>query len=73
MRVGETAGAEARVREALGRLGYDGSGPLPEVVSRFQREHDLLPDGLIGGRTLMTLFGAGSDPRPRLKAGGRVS
>jgi hypothetical protein len=73
IKVGQTTPAEAPVREALAGLGYDASGDLASVVSRFQREHDLLPDGLIGGRTLMTLFGAGDLPRPRLKAEGRIS
>ena len=73
VKVGRAARSEPSVREALASLGYDVSGTLTDVVSRFQREHDLLPDGVIGNRTLMTLLGAGSDPRPRLKAGGRIS
>jgi general secretion pathway protein A len=73
VRVGEGGRSEALVREALARLGYEGSGSLAEVVTRFQREHDLLPDGVVGSRTLMALFGSGPEPRPRLKSGGRVS
>jgi general secretion pathway protein A len=65
--------ARAFARAALERLGYSGSAGLPELVSRFQRDHELLPDGVIGDRTLMVLCGAGSDPRPRLKTGGRIS
>ena len=72
-RVAESAPARAFARAALERLGYAGPGELPEIVSRFQRDQDLMPDGVIGGRTLMVLCGAGSDPRPRLKAGGRIS
>jgi general secretion pathway protein A len=72
-RVGESAAARTFARAALERLGYTGPGELPEIVSRFQRDQDLLPDGVVGGRTLMVLCGAGSDPRPRLKAGGRIS
>jgi general secretion pathway protein A len=69
----ESPQARAFARAALERLGYSGPAELPEIVSRFQRDQDLLPDGVIGGRTLMVLCGAGSDPRPRLKAGGRIS
>jgi general secretion pathway protein A len=72
-RLGESPHARAFARAALERLGYAGPGELNEIVSRFQHDQDLLPDGVIGGRTLMVLCGAGSDPRPRLKAGGRIS
>jgi general secretion pathway protein A len=65
--------ARAFARAALERLGYASPAELPEIVSRFQRDQELLPDGVVGGRTLMVLCGAGSDPRPRLKAGGRIS
>lgn len=55
-------------RDTLGRLGYDvQSGPLASEVSRFQMDSDLTPDGLLGGRTLMTLYRLGSYPRPRLQ------
>jgi general secretion pathway protein A len=65
--------ARAFARAALERLGYASPAGLPEIVSRFQRDHELLPDGVIGDRTLMVICGAGSDPRPRLKTGGRIS
>ncbi|HSD28830.1 MAG TPA: peptidoglycan-binding domain-containing protein, partial [Vicinamibacteria bacterium] len=71
--VGEAAGSEAIVRGALARLGYEGPGSLAELVARFQREHELLPDGVVGSRTLMALLGSGPEPRPRLKSNGRVS
>ncbi len=69
----ESPPARAFARAALERLGYEGSADLAEMVRRFQRDQELLPDGVIGGRTLMVLCGAGSDPRPRLKTGGRIS
>jgi general secretion pathway protein A len=72
-RTAESPPARAFARAALERLGYVGPAELPEIVSRFQRDQDLLPDGVIGGRTLMVLCGAGSDARPRLKTGGRIS
>jgi general secretion pathway protein A len=72
-RAAESPQARAFARAALERLGYSGPAELPEIVSRFQRDQELLPDGVVGGRTLMVLCGAGSDPRPRLKAGGQIS
>ncbi|HEY6552952.1 MAG TPA: AAA family ATPase [Vicinamibacteria bacterium] len=72
-RPGASPQARAFARAALEHLGYSGPGELPEIVSRFQRDQDLRPDGVIGGRTLMVLYGAGSDLRPRLKSGGRIS
>ena len=72
-RFAESREAKTFARAALERLGYAGPAELPEIVRRFQRDQDLFPDGVIGGRTLMVLCGAGSDARPRLKAGGRVS
>jgi general secretion pathway protein A len=73
VRFAESPQARTFARAALERLGYAGPAELPEIVKRFQRDQELLPDGVIGGRTLMVLCGAGSDPRPRLKAGGRIS
>ncbi len=51
-------------RDTLARLGYQGD--LPDAVGRFQRDAQLLADGVIGSRTLMTLYSRGSDPRPHL-------
>jgi hypothetical protein len=53
-------------RDQLGRLGYGAQEPA--AVVRFQRESDLIADGVIGSRTLMTLYSRGEWPRPRLKA-----
>jgi len=60
----DRARAELWARDALARLGYDGD--LPGAVGRFQRDAQLLSDGLIGSRTLMTLYSLGPDTRPRL-------
>ena len=57
-------------RESLGRLGYlDSDRDLASAVTRFQRDANLTADGLIGARTLMTLYSRGSYPRPRLSGG----
>jgi len=68
-----TARTERFVREALGQLGYPKEAGLPDLVGRFQREVELLPDGLLGDRTLMAIYAVTSAPRPRLKTGGKVS
>lgn len=52
----------------LGRLGY--TGPATEAVSRFQSEHELVADGVVGSRTIMTLYSRGDWPRPRLSVDG---
>jgi murein L,D-transpeptidase YcbB/YkuD len=62
----DTAQAAAWTRDQLGRLGY--GARYPEAVERFQREHDLIADGVIGSRTLMTLYTRGDWPRPRLSS-----
>ncbi len=59
--------ADQWARDALARLGYDGD--LPGAVGRFQRDAQLLADGVVGSRTLMTLYSLGPDPRPRLNGG----
>jgi general secretion pathway protein A len=56
-------------RDTLGQLGYDVTAQVTSEVSRFQLDSDLTPDGLLGGRTLMTLYSLGSYPRPRLHPG----
>jgi general secretion pathway protein A len=61
--------------EALPRLGYfaDDADLVP-ALARFQRDHHLTADGVIGSRTLMTLYSRGDYPRPRLSpAGGGAS
>jgi len=55
---------------SLARLGYPaGAAGLAPVVARFQAERDLAPDGVIGSRTLMTLYSLGDYARPRLSGG----
>src|SRR5262249_45646526 len=61
----------AWARSALERLGYgDAQADLASAVSRFQRDADIAPDGVIGSRTLLALYSRGDYPRPRLAAGG---
>ena len=62
----DKARAEQWTREALSRLGY--GDDLGSAVGRFQQDAQLLADGVIGSRTLMTLYSLGRDPRPRLHA-----
>jgi general secretion pathway protein A len=61
----------AWARESLARLGYlrDGGADVPDAVTRFQHDAELAADGVIGSRTLMTLYSKGSYPRPRLTGG----
>jgi hypothetical protein len=60
---------QAWARQTLARLGYDGAeADLDRAVGRFQRDADLVADGVIGSRTLMALYSLSSYPRPRLKA-----
>jgi general secretion pathway protein A len=64
------ARTEAWTRERLARLGYPGQEPdLAGAVARFQRDAELAVDGVIGSRTLMTLYSLGQYPRPRLQGG----
>lgn len=58
---------ESWARETLSRLGYP-EADLPAAVVRFQRETHLAPDGVIGSRTLMTMYALGPHPRPHLVA-----
>jgi general secretion pathway protein A len=63
--------AAAWTRESLGRLGYlDRDTDLASAVARFQRDAELSADGVIGERTLMTLYSRGRYLRPRLQEGG---
>jgi len=68
---GRSRRAAAWVRERLAAQGYLGrEADLTMGVARFQKDADLTPDGLIGDRTLMTLYTLlGSYPRPRLSGG----
>ncbi len=60
----------AWARENLGRLGYLGQDrDLSSAVARFQRDANLTADGLIGARTLMSLYSRGRYPQPRLTGG----
>jgi hypothetical protein len=60
----------AWTRERLSRLGYPGQEPdLSGAVARFQRDAELTVDGVIGSRTLMTLYSLGQYERPRLQGG----
>jgi general secretion pathway protein A len=60
----------AWAREALGRLGYLGQDPdLPAAVARFQRDAQLAADGVVGNRTVMSLYTRGNYRRPRLSGG----
>ena len=63
--------AAAWTRASLGRLGYLANGAdLSSAVARFQRDAELSADGVIGERTLMTLYSRGPYARPRLLEGG---
>jgi general secretion pathway protein A len=64
----DTTRTTAWARESLARLGYLGRDlDLPSAVSRFQRDVELSADGVIGSRTIMTLYSLGSYRRPRLQ------
>jgi peptidoglycan hydrolase-like protein with peptidoglycan-binding domain len=62
MRPGDEGAHVVRLQKALVRLGYD-VGPidgkygsdLSEVVAAFQRDHDLVADGIAGRRTIRIL------------------
>ncbi len=59
--------AETWVGDALTRQGYvEAASDLGAAVSRFQQDAELVPDGIIGSRTLMALYSLESLPRPRL-------
>jgi general secretion pathway protein A len=61
---------ESWARENLSRMGYlRGDPDLAQAVARFQRDAELAPDGVIGARTLMTLYSRAQYPRPRLSGG----
>jgi general secretion pathway protein A len=67
---GDPQRTNAWVRQALSRLGYTAREPdLALAVARFQQDADLAADGVIGARTLMTLYSRSQYPRPRLSGG----
>jgi general secretion pathway protein A len=61
----DAARTEAFAHASLTRLGY-GSGALSSEVARFQRDNDLVADGVVGGQTLMAFYALGLYERPRL-------
>jgi hypothetical protein len=61
----DPAQAQAWARGALSRAGYH-EDDAAQAIERFQRDLDLFPDGILGSRTLMALYGAGDWPRPHL-------
>ena len=61
----DPAQARTWARDTLAQLGYQDSDAA-SAIERFQRDLDILPDGILGSRTLMALYGAGSWPRPHL-------
>jgi general secretion pathway protein A len=66
----DTARSAAWAQGVLSRHGYQDAGPdLFGAVARFQKDADLLPDGVVGSRTLMALYSLGDYPRPHLKGG----
>jgi len=67
---GDPQRTNAWVRQALGRLGYAAQElDLAVAVARFQQDTELAADGVIGSRTLMTLYSRSQYPRPRLTGG----
>jgi general secretion pathway protein A len=66
----DPARTAAWARHNLSRMGYLGGDPdLAGAVARFQRDAELAADGVIGARTLMTLYSRAAYPRPRLQGG----
>ena len=66
----DPARTAAWARENLSRMGYlRGEPDLAAAVARFQRDAELAPDGVVGARTLMTLYSRAQYPRPRLQGG----
>ncbi len=61
----DPARAKAWAGETLSRMGYADPDPAAAVM-RFQRDLNLLPDGILGSRTLIALYSGGDWPHPRL-------
>jgi general secretion pathway protein A len=70
---GDKRRAEAWAGETLGRLGYARGASLGAALAEFQRDSQLVADGMIGSRTLMMLYSRGAESRPRLKTAGARS
>jgi hypothetical protein len=67
---GDPQRTKAWVRQTLARLGYPAQDPdLSQTVARFQQDAELAADGVVGTRTLMTLYSRSHYPRPRLSGG----
>jgi general secretion pathway protein A len=67
---GDPGRTAAWARDNLSRLGYlRGDPDLAGAVARFQRDAELAADGVIGARTLMSLYSRAQYPRPRLGGG----
>jgi general secretion pathway protein A len=67
---GDPERTNAWVRQVLIRLGYPAQDPdLAQAVARFQQDAELAADGVVGTRTLMTLYSRSHYPRPRLSGG----
>jgi murein L,D-transpeptidase YcbB/YkuD len=65
---GDSSRATVWARDTLTRMGYlRGEGDLATAVARFQRDAELAADGVIGMRTIMTLYSMGPYQRPRLR------
>jgi hypothetical protein len=59
----------AFTRDTLARLGYPAGADPSAAVARFQADFDLAPDGVVGARTLLLLYGLGRRGGPRLGGG----
>jgi peptidoglycan hydrolase-like protein with peptidoglycan-binding domain len=56
LRRGATGPDVARLQQLLGVVGPDTFGPRTEAAVReFQRQHDLVPDGIVGPNTWKAL------------------
>ena len=76
LRPGDNGTAVKLLQHALARLGYRPGaidrqyGPsTTQAVARFQRDAQLTADGVLGNRTVMSLYTRGHYPRPRLSGG----
>jgi general secretion pathway protein A len=62
--------ATAWAMTELQHLGYAAGGRPQAILTSFQRDYDLMPDGILGTRTLMAIYSHGTYTRPRLSRGG---
>lgn len=65
---GTTSASAEWTRQRLQALGY-AEPDLASAIARFQRESGLVPDGVPGARTVMTLYSRSGYPHPRLGGG----